>query len=121
MKHRVTALLVAGSLACGTVAGAALASAAAQGSVVRYRVITKTFTVGQNQPSKLVDMKCPRGMQPVGGGAHYGQGSWLGGNPNGQGVTESSVDLSHHGWEISAFNLNGAALAFTGNVVCLVP
>jgi hypothetical protein len=122
MKHKVASLLVAGSLACGTVVGFALASGtAAQGSIVRYKVITKSFSVPANQTSQLQDVKCPRGMVPVGGGAHFGSPSnWTGGSLTVAGVTESDIDSSHHGWEVSVFNQEGFQITMTANAVCAV-
>ena len=119
MKHKVAALLVAGSLACGTVAGFALASgAAAQGSTVRYRVITKTFAVNPGF-SKVVDVKCPSGLVPVGGGAHVGNGSFIAGWPTEAGVLASDIDLSHRGWGAGVFVTGTTGpTSFTANVVC---
>ncbi len=118
MKHKVAALLVAGSLACGTVAGFALASgAAAQGSAVGYRVITKTFIVSSGA-TKVVDVKCPSGLVPVGGGAHVGVGGFVAPQPAAAGVNGSDIDMSHHGWASGLFVGSEGRTSFTASVVC---
>jgi hypothetical protein len=119
MKLRGISLLVAGSVAVGTMIGITLAGASAAGGAVEHtKVIQRTFVVRQGHV-RVFDITCPSGYVPVGGGGHEGAGVWLGSNPAYTGISESDVDLTHTGWAVTAFVTNAQSrTSFTADAVC---
>ncbi|HUD37215.1 MAG TPA: hypothetical protein VMR14_09990 [Streptosporangiaceae bacterium] len=119
MKLRGIALLVAGSVAVGTMIGVTLAGATAAGGAVEHtKVIQRTFVVRQGH-QRVFDITCPSGYVPVGGGGHVGDNEWLGSNPAYTGISESDVDLAHTGWAVTAFVTSlQSRTSFTADAVC---
>ena len=119
MKRRAMALFAAGTAVCGLVVGTTVSVAsAAPAAVVHYKVVEKKFTV-LSGATKTVTVKCPTGMRPVGGGAHYGQNSVPGANPAFVGISESDISLNRRGWTITAYTTSSQGpSAFTADVVC---
>lgn len=121
MKLKNMALLAAGSVALGTVAGiagVAFTGSSALGTVVHYKVVERTFTVGSGH-ERVIDIKCPRGYLPVGGGAHFGSGGWPGATSGFNGVLESDLDLSHKGWASTVYvSPSSGNSSYTADAVC---
>jgi hypothetical protein len=123
MKHKALAALATGAIAFTGTAGAAIAMASsAQGAtavVPHYKVVEKTFIVATNSV-RLFTVTCPRGMQPLGGGAHYGSNSFP--NPvipGSVGIQESDISLNRRGWTVAAYVAPSfGASTFTAHVVC---
>src|SRR5215472_15321150 len=95
IRRSALTALAGASLACGAIGGVTMALAStAQSAAVRYKVVQKTFSVSPGR-AKVVDVKCPVGMKPAGGGAHYGINGWPGsGNGSLIGISESGLDVS---------------------------
>jgi hypothetical protein len=93
-------------------------SLGAGGATPHYRVVEKTFSVPPNS-TKIANVLCPKGMFPVGGGAHYGSNSMPGGNATYAYVAESDINLSHRGWS-STLVVTGtqSSSSFTADVTC---
>ena len=60
-------------------------------------MVTQYVTVNTGT-QQLVDVHCPSGQVPVGGGAHYGNAFPGLGNAQWAYVSESSIDESRTGW-----------------------
>jgi hypothetical protein len=117
MKRRALAAVAAAAVMSGVVAGTAMtAASAAQGAVVRYRVITKTFVV-QPGTERNFTVNCLTGLVPTGGGGHAGNGSFFGGPL--AGIFASDISPTHRGWTVSADVAGGVGpTSFTADVVC---
>jgi hypothetical protein len=110
----------------GAVAGAALVGApmlilgsgAAGGSSAQYKVIEKDVVVNTGQ-TLMVNVKCPMGYEPIGGGGHYGTNSFPGGvTSGGEYVAESDINVAHSGWETAVVNTESGRSSFTVDAVC---
>jgi hypothetical protein len=120
-KLRGMALLAATSAAVGTIVGLTIAnSPAALGTVKHYKTVERTFLVRSNHV-RVVDLKCPSGYVPVGGGGHVGSGAWVAEQPALAGISASDLDLTHKGWSVTAFVTSEQGnTSFTADVVCAV-
>lgn len=66
-----------------------------------------------------MDIKCPRGYLPVGGGGHFGVNSFPGASVGFNGILESDLDLSHKGWAVTAFvSPSSGNSSYTADAVC---
>ena len=119
MKHRGVALLGAASIAIGTMAGITMAgSSAAVGAIRHYRVIERSFVVDTGQ-TKVLNVRCPSGYAPVGGGGHVGSGEWSTTSPVFAGISGSDIDLNHKGWAVTAYVISPQGnTSFTADAVC---
>jgi|HubBroStandDraft_1064217.scaffolds.fasta_scaffold28626_4 hypothetical protein len=118
-NFRGIALLVAGSVAVGTMIGVTIAGAtAASGAVEHYKVIERNFVVKSGH-TRVYDVKCPAGYLPVGGGGHYGAGEFPGASFSFTGILESDIDLSHKGWAVTAYvSPSDSQSSFTADAIC---
>ncbi len=93
-------------------------SLGAGGATPHYLVVEKTYSVASNA-TRIANVNCPKGMVPVGGGAHYGSNSFSGGNATYAYVAESDINLAHRGWA-STLVVTGAQSrsSFTADVTC---
>jgi len=121
-KFRVMTSLAAGSMVLGAIGGVAIATASgASGTVRHYKIIERTFLVDTSH-IKVVDVKCPTGYVPVGGGGHVGAGAWGADLPTQAGISASDADLSHRGWAVTAYVLAPQGrTSFTADAVCATP
>jgi len=120
MRRKVLMTVVAGSIACGALGGMTMGIAsAAQSAVVHYKVIEKHFDVPSGA-SRLETVTCPTGLDPVGGGAHYGVNEWPAlSQPAFAGIAQSDLSLNHRGWTVNAWvNSSQGTTSFTADVVC---
>lgn len=112
--------------------GAALAVSFAGGALVmgstqpggaasaEYKVVTKHVTVPIFQLERI-NVVCPAGMVPVGGGAHLGIGTWPRSDENDGYVAESSIDLAGNGWETTVVAAqHEPTSSFTVVAICAV-
>jgi hypothetical protein len=115
-------VIAAGVLGGATLAGGLLmVGGTAVGSTVAYRMIQKDVTLAGGQ-TRNVDIPCPKGLNPVGGGAHYGTGEWGDVNPPYSQILSSDVDLSGRGWEVAiALGAAESRTSFTVNAICVSP
>ena len=99
----------------------ALGAQEATGTAVHYKIIERVFAVASGHHVTL-DLKCPAGMVPTGGGAHYGAGAFQGyANALYSYISESDLDFSHKGWASTAVVTNKAGTtSFTADVVCAI-
>lgn len=115
------AVLLAAAALTGSTVGvlmAAVGASSASGTIPHYKVVEKTFIVATGH-QKTIDIKCPAGMSPVGGGAHYGSHGFPGGNASAQYIAESDLDVSHRGWAITAVVTSPVGnSAFTADAIC---
>jgi hypothetical protein len=85
---------------------------------VAYKVITKHATVPVFQIERI-NVVCPAGMVPVGGGAHPGVNSWPRSDTEYGYVAESSIDLAGNGWGSTVVATDhGKSSSFTVSAVC---
>jgi hypothetical protein len=119
MRRRTLTTVIAGALACGLLGGMTMGIAsAAQSSTVHYKVVQKAFSVNPGD-TDLVTVNCPRGLSPVGGGGHYGDGEFPDAYAQFTGISESDVSFSGRGWTVTAWVSSGVSKSwFTANVVC---
>ena len=84
-----------------------------------YNVVTEYFTVNTGT-QQLVDVHCPTGEVPVGGGAHYGNAFPGLGNAQWAYVSESSIDESRTGWAstLVVTSTQGNSY-FEANAICI--
>jgi hypothetical protein len=83
-----------------------------------YKVITKHVTLPPFQIERI-NVVCPAGMVPMGGGGHLGIGSWPRASAENGYVSESSIDLAGNGWETTVINAYSIGpLSFTVSAVC---
>jgi hypothetical protein len=117
------------SLAMGLVLGAssvgvvtlAVGPSAAGGTAPTYKVSEVYVHVGLGK-SVTENLKCPVGMIPVGGGAHFGSGSFTNISPSsGYSVLQSDINLAHNGWETTVDNVASGPSSFTIDAICLKP
>jgi hypothetical protein len=84
-----------------------------------YNVVTQYVTVNTGT-QQLVDVHCPSGQVPVGGGAHYGNAFPGLGNAQWAYVSESSIDESRTGWASTlVVTANQGATYFEANAICV--
>ena len=114
-RYKIGALLGVATLVGFAAGGLSLG---AGGATRHYLVVEKTFSVPSNT-TKIANVLCPKGMFPVGGGAHYGSNGMPGGNATFAYVAESDIDLSHRGWA-STLVVTGSqsSSSFTADVTC---
>ena len=93
-------------------------SLGAGGATPHYLVVEKTYIVPSNS-TRIANVICPKGMVPVGGGAHFGVNGFPGGNATFAYVAESDINLSHRGWA-STLVVTGSqsSTSFTADVTC---
>src|ERR1700722_6740658 len=120
LSTKLAAACVAiGAIGGGSIAGVVVAAPpAASGPVVHYKVVERTFVVGSGH-TRTYDIKCPAGYLPVGGGAHFGNGSFSGAFPDETGVLESDIDLTHKGWASTVYVASDIGRSsYTADAVC---
>jgi hypothetical protein len=84
-----------------------------------YNVVTQYVTVNTGT-QRLVDVQCPSGQVPVGGGAHYGNAFPGLGNAQWAYVSESSIDESRTGWASTlVVTPNQGNTYFEANAICV--
>jgi hypothetical protein len=114
-------MLIAAATLTGSTVGflaVGLSATSASGTIPHYKVVERTFIVTTGH-QKSIDIACPAGMKPVGGGAHYGTHGWPGGNASAQYIAESDLDISHRGWEITAVVTSPVGnSSFTADAIC---
>lgn len=80
------------------------------------KVVTKEVLVAAGA-QKIASVKCPAGMKPSGGGAHYGSGGFAGANADFAYVADS--DVSGRGWKATLVVTPGQSDSFfTISVIC---
>jgi len=116
LRGAAMAAVLGAGVAVGVLVGAATTTVAS-GAPVAYKVVTKDVTVGSGS-SRVVDLTCPKGLVPTGGGAHYQTGGFSEVSSDAY-VAGSDVDPSGRGWA-SALIVTPAqgSSSFTVNVVC---
>jgi hypothetical protein len=84
-----------------------------------YNVVTQYVTVNTGT-QQLMDVQCPSGQVPVGGGAHYGNAFPGLGNAQWAYVSESSIDESRTGWASTlVVTSNQGNTYFEANAICI--
>ena len=84
-----------------------------------YNVVTQYFTVNTGT-QRLVDVQCPAGQVPVGGGAHYGNAFPGLGNAQWAYVSESSIDETRTGWASTLVVTSSQGNTyFEANAICV--
>ena len=84
-----------------------------------YNVVTQYVTVNTGT-QQLVDVHCPSGQVPVGGGAHYGNAFPGLGNAQWAYVSESSIDESRTGWDSTlVVTSTQGNTYFEANAICI--
>lgn len=119
VSRGVAAVAVLAAFAAGAVvAGTTMVSA----SPVSYKVVTVHKTVPPVHGVDI-DVRCPAGLDPVGGGGHVGWGTWPNNQTNYAFIADSSIDPSGRGWQVTAVvqtSLHGP-WKFTATAVCATP
>jgi hypothetical protein len=109
-------LLIVGLLAMlgGLLVSSLVVSPAGAGG--GYEVVTKVVSVPMGT-QKIASVKCPIGMKPTGGGAHYGSGAFAGANSDYAYVADS--DVSGKGWKATLVVTPAQSdSSFTISVIC---
>jgi hypothetical protein len=117
---RVKRAVVGVACAAFFVGGAIVAAGGPSGGSppVSYKVVTKDVVVPTAQIERI-NVTCPAGMVPTGGGGHFGVGSWPRSSTATAYVSESSIDPAGNGWETTVVVEDGqGASSFTVSAVC---
>jgi len=117
-RLRAGSLIASGLLLGGIIGLTAGSAAQASGTATSYKVIQTSFSLATGN-SRTIDLKCPAGLYPVGGGAHVGHGTWIAEGVTKGYVSESDIDPSQRGWETTVWDIHPAGNStFTANVIC---